>query len=205
MMQNNSDMSAMQLTVQEQSPGLGFAFVYAHLALHFAFARNASTSSLVSMIWHLATQELVQSLMGGPPLVILHCLSVWAFAFENPRMCNSDKNRNMMLEMIEINRLRLCQFLFYSLVFSGKSLRICVQDSDNMFIEEVSANFCLNPFTCFHIWRHNQSRPFCERFSTSGGFNHIALFQLCKCMNNPGTAWGWLHHVDRYKWIGLNK
>jgi hypothetical protein len=49
MMQNISDMSAMQLTVQEQSLGLGCAFVCAHFALHFAFARNASTSSLVSM------------------------------------------------------------------------------------------------------------------------------------------------------------
>jgi hypothetical protein len=50
MMQYSSDISAMQVNVQEQSPGLGFAFVYAHFALHFAFAMNASTSSLVSMI-----------------------------------------------------------------------------------------------------------------------------------------------------------
>jgi len=34
--------------------------------------------------------------MGGPPLVILHCLSIWAFAFENPRMCSNDKKRNIL-------------------------------------------------------------------------------------------------------------
>jgi hypothetical protein len=50
MMQNISDISAMQLTVQEQSSGIGRAFVCAHFALHFAFAIKASTSSLVSMI-----------------------------------------------------------------------------------------------------------------------------------------------------------
>jgi hypothetical protein len=75
-MQYNSDMSEMQTLVHEQSPGLGFAFVCAHFALHLAFVRNASTSSLVSMIWHLSIQELVQSLIGGPPLVILHWLSI---------------------------------------------------------------------------------------------------------------------------------
>jgi hypothetical protein len=50
MMQYSSDMSAMQVNVHEQSPGFGSAFVCTHRALHFAFATNASTSSLVSMI-----------------------------------------------------------------------------------------------------------------------------------------------------------
>ena len=49
MMQNISDISAMHTFAQEQSPGLGLAVVCAHLALHFAFAINASTSSLVSI------------------------------------------------------------------------------------------------------------------------------------------------------------
>ncbi len=50
MMQNSSDITATHVLVQEQSPGLGFAFVYAHFALHFAFAIKVSTSSIVSMI-----------------------------------------------------------------------------------------------------------------------------------------------------------
>ena len=50
MMQYISDMSAIHVLVQEQSLGFGQAFVCTHLALHLAFAMNASTSSLVSMI-----------------------------------------------------------------------------------------------------------------------------------------------------------
>ncbi len=74
MMQYSSDMSAMQTLVHEQSPGFGSLSVCTHLALHFEFEMNASTSSLVSMSWHLVKQELVQSFMGGPPLVILHSI-----------------------------------------------------------------------------------------------------------------------------------
>ena len=50
MMQCSSDMSAIHVLVQEQSPGFGVAFVCTHLARQFAFAIKASTSSIVSMI-----------------------------------------------------------------------------------------------------------------------------------------------------------
>jgi hypothetical protein len=50
MMQYSSDMSAMHTLVHEQSLGFGSAFVCAHFTRHCAFAMNASSSSLVSMI-----------------------------------------------------------------------------------------------------------------------------------------------------------
>jgi hypothetical protein len=67
-------MSAMQTLMHEQSPGFGSLSVCTHLALHFELAMNASTSSLVSISWHLVKHEPVQSLIGGPPLVILHSI-----------------------------------------------------------------------------------------------------------------------------------
>lgn len=97
MMQYSSDMSAMQTCVQEQSPGFGTAFVCAHRALHFAFAMNASTSSLVSMILHLDTQELVQSFMGGPPFVSLQPIFS-VLDFEKPRICSSAMKRNILFD-----------------------------------------------------------------------------------------------------------
>ena len=74
MMQYSSDMSAMHTLVHEQSPGLGSTFVCAHFTRHCAFAMNASTSSLVSMIWHLGTQ--LHATSGALPLVILHALDL---------------------------------------------------------------------------------------------------------------------------------
>ena len=45
-----SDMSTMHTLVHVQSPGIGGAFVCAHLALHLALVINASTSSIVPII-----------------------------------------------------------------------------------------------------------------------------------------------------------
>ena len=75
MMQYSSDMSATHTLAHEQSPSFGAAFVCAHFTRHCAFAMNASTSSLVSMIWHLGTQ--LHATSGALPLVILHLLELF--------------------------------------------------------------------------------------------------------------------------------
>jgi hypothetical protein len=48
--------------------------------------------------------------MGGPPLVILHCLSIWLFDFEKPRMCSSDKKRNILFIGV-MNKMQLLIFM----------------------------------------------------------------------------------------------
>ena len=164
-----------------------------HFALHFAFAIKASTSSLVSMIWHLSTQELVQSLIGGPPLVILHCLSIWAFDLENPRMCSSDKKRNILSVLPyfinKMHQLYLCPFFCIHCVFfcraSWKSLWRCMQYSDNVVVEEFNTNLWSDPLARVHVRRHEQPSPFGECFSTADGVECVSFFQLWKCVGNP--------------------
>jgi len=59
--------------------------------------------------------------MGGPPLVILHCLSNWLFDLEKPRMCSSDKKRNILSVLPyfinKMHQLYLCPFFCIHCVF----------------------------------------------------------------------------------------
>ena len=74
--------------------------------------------------------------MGGPPLVILHCLSIWLFDLEKPRMCSNDKKRNMLSILPycinKMHQLYLCPFFCIHCVFFAGFLENLSGDAYNI-------------------------------------------------------------------------